>query len=81
MSGLGARQIRILELLEDEEWWDIPQIRTVLEAEGMVHYTSNYNIIYMALTRLESRGLVESCHPKTFGPPIRLWAKTIGSRS
>lgn len=81
MKGLGKRQHRIMELLEDNEWWEPSQIRTILVAEGMLSHEGNRVVIYKALRRLEKRGLVESFKPKTFGPPIRLWAKVNGSGS
>ncbi len=80
MKGLGKRQKRILELFEDNEWWEPVQIRKVLVTEGMVTHEGNRVIIYKALRRLEKRGLVESYKPKIGISPVRLWAKTNGSK-
>ena len=61
-------QSKIIEVLQDGEWWKTPNIQKAFTPRKV-----NTSTIHMALNRLVEKGLLQTKKPPAFGNPIRQW--------
>ena len=61
-------QTKIIEILQDGEWWKTPKIQHAFAPRKV-----NTSTIHMALNRLAEKGILETKKPPAFGNPVRLW--------